>query len=127
MKEMPEVQGVKEAEEAQGVQEVEGTRDVSVSAAGPAAGPLASGGRPLTPGMAMLATAVAVVSVLVGGLLAAVALTGHVFGAWSSPESLTPGLIGAAMLGTAPGLFAVARARSWHEVRTLVHWSACSR
>ncbi|MET9902316.1 hypothetical protein [Streptomyces sp. NPDC006446] len=69
----------------------------------------------------MLATAVAVVSVLVGGLLAAVALTGHVFGAWISPESLTPGLIGAAMLGTAPGLFAVARARAWHEARTLVH------
>ncbi|WP_328557495.1 hypothetical protein [Streptomyces sp. NBC_00358] len=68
----------------------------------------------------MLATAVAVVSVLVGGLLAAVALTGHVFGAWRSPESLTPGLIGAAMLGTAPGLFTVGRARAWHEVRTLV-------
>ncbi|MFD6554635.1 hypothetical protein [Streptomyces sp. NPDC058398] len=84
-------------------------------------GPLAAGGRPLTAGVAMLATAVAVVSVLVGGLLAAVALTGHVFGAWRSPESITPGLIGAAMLGTAPGLFAVSRARAWHEVRSLVH------
>ncbi|MFF3419276.1 hypothetical protein ACFYW9_32025 [Streptomyces sp. NPDC002698] len=83
--------------------------------------PLAAGGRPLTAGVAMLATAVAVVGVLVGGLLAAVALTGHVFGAWRSPESLTPGLIGAAMLGTAPGLFAVSRARAWHEVRSLVH------
>ncbi|WP_328456457.1 hypothetical protein OG780_39445 [Streptomyces sp. NBC_00386] len=83
--------------------------------------PLAAGGRALTAGVAMLATAVAVVSVLVGGLLAAVALTGHVFGAWRSPESLTPGLIGAAMLGTAPGLFAVSRARAWHEVRSLVH------
>ncbi|MET8102141.1 hypothetical protein ABZV29_37770 [Streptomyces sp. NPDC005236] len=82
--------------------------------------PVAAGGRPLTAGVAMLATAVAVVSVLVGGLLAAVALTGHVFGAWRSPESLTPGLIGAAMLGTAPGLFAVARARAWHEARSLV-------
>ncbi|MFF3448775.1 hypothetical protein ACFYXJ_16770 [Streptomyces sp. NPDC002667] len=83
--------------------------------------PLAAGGRPLTAGVAMLATAVAVVSVLVGGLLAAVALTGHAFGAWRSPESLTPGLIGAAMLGTAPGLFAVNRARAWHEARSLVH------
>lgn len=82
---------------------------------------LAAGGRPLTAGVVMLATAVAVVSVLVGGLLAAVALTGHVFGAWRSPESLTPGLIGAAMLGTAPGLFAVSRARAWHEARSLVH------
>lgn len=82
--------------------------------------PPAGGGRPLTAGVAMLATTVAVVSVLVGGLLMAVGLTGHVFGAWRSPESLTPGLIGAAMLGTAPGLFAVSRARAWHEVRTLV-------
>lgn len=48
--------------------------------------PRAAGGRPLTAGVAMLATAVAVVSVLVGGLLAAVALTGHVFGAWRSPS-----------------------------------------
>lgn len=69
----------------------------------------------------MLATAVAVVSLLVGGLLTAVSLTGHVFGAWPSPESVSPGLIGAAMLGTAPGLFTVAKARAWEEVRTLVY------
>ncbi|MFJ4367653.1 hypothetical protein ACIP4S_26270 [Streptomyces chartreusis] len=81
----------------------------------------AAGGRPLTAGVAMLATAVAVNSLLVGGLLTAVSLTGHVFGAWPSPESLNPGLIGAAMLGTAPGLFAVGRARYWEEVRTLLH------
>ncbi|MFD6496505.1 hypothetical protein ACFV99_09065 [Streptomyces sp. NPDC059944] len=85
-----------------------------------AAAPPAGGGRPLTAGVATLATGVAVVSVLVGGLLMAVGLTGHVFGAWRSPESLTPGLIGAGMLGTAPGLFAVSRARAWHEVRSLV-------
>ncbi|MEU8644042.1 hypothetical protein AB0C91_19180 [Streptomyces sp. NPDC048674] len=94
--------------------------EVPDSAGGSAPAPPAGGGRPLTAGVAMLATTVAVVSVLVGGLLMAVGLTGHVFGAWSSPESLTPGLIGAAMLGTAPGLFAVSRARAWHEVRTLV-------
>ncbi|MER5939537.1 hypothetical protein ABT121_19700 [Streptomyces sp. NPDC001928] len=81
----------------------------------------ASGGRPLTAGVAMLATAVAVTSLLVGGLLAAVSLTGQVFGAWPSPESLNPGLIGAAMLGTAPGLFAVSRAQHWEEARTLLH------
>lgn len=116
-----EAQEVREARETQQVKEAEEAQDVPVSASGRAAEPLVSGGRPLTPGVAMLATAVAVVSVPVGGLLAAVALTGHVFGAWSSPESLTPGLIGAAMLGTAPGLFAVAtRARAWHEARTLV-------
>ncbi|UQA92069.1 hypothetical protein [Streptomyces halobius] len=81
----------------------------------------ASGGRRLTAGVAMLATAVAVTSLLVGTLLTAVSLTGHVFGAWPSPESLTPGLIGAAMLGTAPGLFAVRRAGRWEEARTLLH------
>ncbi|MFD4876243.1 hypothetical protein ACFWOB_23170 [Streptomyces sp. NPDC058420] len=79
------------------------------------------GGRPLTAGVAILATTVAVVSLLVGGLLTAVSLTGHVFGAWPSPESVSPGLIGAAMLGTAPGLFTVAKARRWEEVRTLVN------
>ncbi|MFC5220297.1 hypothetical protein [Streptomyces coerulescens] len=81
----------------------------------------ASGGRPLSAGAAMLATAVAVTGLLVGGLLMAVSLTGHVFGAWPSPESVNPGLVGAAMLGTAPGLFAVGRAQHWEEVRTLLH------
>ncbi|NUT27083.1 MAG: hypothetical protein HOV84_14380 [Streptomyces sp.] len=80
-----------------------------------------SGGLPLTPGVAMLATAVAVTSLLVGGLLTAVGLTGHVFGPWPSPESLNPGLVGAAMLGTAPGLFAVGRAKRWEEARTLLY------
>ncbi|MGW2823547.1 hypothetical protein ACWC24_21525 [Streptomyces sp. NPDC001443] len=78
-------------------------------------------GRPLTAGVAVLATAVAVISVLVGGLLAAVSLTGRVFGAWPSPGSLSPGLVGAAMLGTSPGLFAVGRAARWQDVRTLVY------
>ncbi|MGW7609009.1 hypothetical protein ACWGKW_17405 [Streptomyces sp. NPDC054766] len=110
-----------ERQEQQARQEPQEAQDAALSATGRAAAPLAVGGRPLTPGVAMLATAVGVVSVLVGGLLAAVALTGHVFGAWRSPESLTPGLIGAAMLGTAPGLFAVSRARGWHEARALVH------
>ncbi|MDC0767403.1 hypothetical protein [Streptomyces sp. HD] len=81
----------------------------------------ASGGRPLTAGVAMLATAVAVTGLLVGGLLTAVGLTGHVFGPWPSPESLNPGLVGAAMLGTSPGLFAVGRAKHWEEARTLLH------
>ncbi|MFB6938134.1 hypothetical protein PGH47_40475 [Streptomyces sp. HUAS 31] len=90
-------------------------------AASDASARAAAGGRPLTAGVAMLATAVAVNSLLVGGLLAAVSLTGHVFGAWASPDSLNPGLIGAAMLGTAPGLFAVGRTRHWEEARTLLH------
>ncbi|MFI1197857.1 hypothetical protein ACH4VR_00050 [Streptomyces sp. NPDC020883] len=68
----------------------------------------------------MLASTVAVVSLLTGGVLALVNLTGHTFGAWQSPESLSAGLIGAAMLGVTPGLFAVGRARAWEEVRTLV-------
>ncbi|WP_435228330.1 hypothetical protein [Streptomyces sp. Tue6028] len=80
----------------------------------------AAQGRPLTAGLAMLAIAVAVINLLVGGLLTAVALTGHVLGAWPSPRSLSPGLIGAGMLGTAPALFSVGRARSWQQTRTLV-------
>ncbi|MFE5893953.1 hypothetical protein ACFQ6E_34090 [Streptomyces sp. NPDC056462] len=84
----------------------------------------ASVGRPLTAAVAMLSMAVALTGLLVGGLLAAVGLTGHVFGAWPSPESLNQGLIGAAMLGTAPGLFAVGRAERWEEARTLLYPSA---
>ena len=79
-----------------------------------------SGGRELTAAVAMLATTVAVTSLLVGSVMAAAGLAGHVFGAWTSPEPLSPGLIGAAMLGVTPGLFAVGRARRWEEVRTLV-------
>ncbi|GHE05270.1 hypothetical protein [Streptomyces alanosinicus] len=77
-------------------------------------------GRPLAPGVALLAVAVAVVNLLVGAVLTAVALTGHVLGAWPSPDPLSPGLLGAAMLGTAPALFALGRARTWQEARTLV-------
>ncbi|MCZ4096726.1 hypothetical protein [Streptomyces sp. H39-C1] len=88
---------------------------------GPAVTPATdSGGRELTPAVAMLAVAVAIVSLLVGALMAAVSLAGHAFGAWKSPEALTPGLIGAAMLGVSPGLLAIGRARVWEEVRTLV-------
>ncbi|MCZ4121873.1 hypothetical protein [Streptomyces sp. H39-S7] len=78
------------------------------------------GGRALTPAVVMLAVAVAVVSVLVGALMAGVSVAGHVFGAWKSPEALTPGLLGAAMLGVSPGLLVIGRARVWEEVRTLV-------
>ncbi|GAA2678488.1 hypothetical protein [Streptomyces lunalinharesii] len=80
----------------------------------------ATGGRELAVGTAMLASTVGVVGGLTGTLLAVVNLTGHTFGAWQSPASLSPGLIGAAMLGVVPGLFAVGRARAWEEVRTLV-------
>ncbi|OLZ63014.1 hypothetical protein AV521_40130 [Streptomyces sp. IMTB 2501] len=70
--------------------------------------------------MALLAVAVAVINLLVGAVLTVVALTGHVLGAWPSPDPLSPGLLGAAMLGTAPALFSLGRARTWQEVRTLV-------
>ena len=80
-----------------------------------------SGGRELTAAVAMLATTVAVTSLLVGSVMAAAGLAGHVFGAWTSPEPLSPGLIGAAMLGVTPGLFAVGRARRWEEVRTRLY------
>jgi hypothetical protein len=78
------------------------------------------GGRELSPGVAVLATAVAVVSMMVGTLMAAVSLSGHVFGAWKSPGPLSQGLVGAAMLGVTPGLLTIGRARFWEEVRTLV-------
>ncbi|WP_369386958.1 hypothetical protein AB5J72_04565 [Streptomyces sp. CG1] len=77
-------------------------------------------GRPLSPGVALLAVAVAVINLLVGAVLTVVALTGHVLGAWPSPDPLSPGLLGAAMLGTAPALFSLGSARSWQEARTLV-------
>ncbi|MFI9808725.1 hypothetical protein ACIHEJ_30945 [Streptomyces sp. NPDC052301] len=70
--------------------------------------------------MALLAVAVAVINLLVGGVLTVVALTGHVLGAWPSPDPLSPGLLGAAMLGTAPALFALSRATTWQQARTLV-------
>jgi hypothetical protein len=79
------------------------------------------GGRELIPGVAMLAATVAVISIVVGAFLAAGGLTGHVFGAWKSPEALSSGLVGAAMLGVSPGLFAIGRARVWEEARTLVY------
>ncbi|MEU3462883.1 hypothetical protein ABZ721_23415 [Streptomyces sp. NPDC006733] len=94
--------------------------EVGVAPAEPAVAPAQdAGGRALTPAVPMLAVAVAIVSLLVGALMAAVSVAGHVFGAWRSPEALTPGLIGAAMLGVSPGLLVIGRARVWEEVRTL--------
>ncbi|MFJ2579310.1 hypothetical protein [Kitasatospora aureofaciens] len=78
------------------------------------------GGRELAPAITTLAAIVALVSILTGALLAVAGLTGHAVGAWHSPEALSPGLIGAAMLGVSPGLLTIGRARVWEEVRTLV-------
>ncbi|ARF59095.1 hypothetical protein [Streptomyces gilvosporeus] len=100
--------------------ETDGSGAVEAVASEGRSGPEGPVGRELTAGVTMLATAVALISVLVGALLAAVSLTGHVFGAWTSPEPLSPGLVGAAMVGVAPGLFVIGRARVWEEVRTLV-------
>ncbi|MFD8328546.1 hypothetical protein [Streptomyces lydicus] len=91
----------------------------SAGSAGPA-GSAGFGGRELAPGVPMLASAVAVISLLVGALLVAMSLTGHAFSPWQTSGPLSPGLIGAAMLGVTPGLFAIGRARVWEEVRTLV-------
>ncbi|MCT4357705.1 hypothetical protein M5362_31875 [Streptomyces sp. Je 1-79] len=78
------------------------------------------GGRELSPGVAMLASVVAVISVMVGALLALTSVAGYAAGAWTSPEALSPGLVGAAMAGVAPALLTVGRARVWEEARTLV-------
>ncbi|MCC9309529.1 hypothetical protein LN042_21025 [Kitasatospora sp. RB6PN24] len=78
------------------------------------------GGRWLAPGVPVLAGTVAVVSILTGALMAAVAVAGHAFTPWVSAGPLGPGLVGAAMLGVSPGLLLVGRARRWEEVRTLM-------
>ncbi|WP_030546072.1 hypothetical protein [Streptomyces albus] len=83
----------------------------------------AGGTRELSPGTALLGTVVGVVSLLNGLLLAAVNATGNLLGPWVSPEPLGQGMVGAVMLGTAPGLFALARCHTWEEARTMV-WPA---
>ncbi|MFI8962432.1 hypothetical protein ACIGO8_09970 [Streptomyces sp. NPDC053493] len=80
----------------------------------------AGGGRELAAGVVVLSTAVALISVGVGALLVIAAVTGHAAGPWVSPEALSPGLLGAAMAGTAPALLTVGRAGTWEEVRSLV-------
>ncbi|MFF7440306.1 hypothetical protein [Streptomyces sp. NPDC008122] len=77
-------------------------------------------GRALSPAVVVLSGVVGGISAAVGGLLAVASLTGHAAGAWVSPEALSPGLVGAAMAGVAPALFAVGRARVWEEARCLV-------
>ncbi|MFB6840409.1 hypothetical protein [Streptomyces sp. NPDC056361] len=76
-------------------------------------------GRELSPAVVVLSGVVGGISLAVGGLLAATSLLGYRAGAWVSPEALSPGLVGAAMLGVAPALFTIGRARVWEEVRSL--------
>ncbi|RSS56645.1 hypothetical protein [Streptomyces sp. WAC01280] len=77
-------------------------------------------GRELSPAVVILSSVVGGISLTVGALLAVTSLTGHAAGAWVSPEALSPGLVGAAMAGVAPALFALGKARVWEEARTLV-------
>ncbi|MEK9518061.1 hypothetical protein MIU24_01375 [Streptomyces venezuelae] len=74
----------------------------------------------LSPGIVVLSAVVGGVSLTTGALLAVTSLFGYAAGAWVSPESLSPGLIGAAMAGVAPALLTLGRARAWEEVRSLV-------
>ncbi|MFE4590815.1 hypothetical protein [Streptomyces laurentii] len=76
-------------------------------------------GRELGAGVVVLSTVVALISIAVGALLVVAALTGRAAGPWVSPEALSPGLLGAAMLGTSPALLTIGRAGTWEEVRTL--------
>ncbi|BDM71055.1 hypothetical protein HEK616_45420 [Streptomyces nigrescens] len=107
-----------EEAEVPGTAEAAGAGEAGQAGDGPSA--VADGGRALTVGVTVLAYTVGVISVLVGALLAMAGLTGQVFSAWKSAGPLSPALVGAAMLGVAPGLFTVGRARVWEEVRTLV-------
>ncbi|MFB7344915.1 hypothetical protein ACFCZ6_33215 [Streptomyces hydrogenans] len=91
----------------------DGTGPATVDAA------LSSPGRPLSSAVVVLSTVVAVVSLGVGALLAVAGAAGYAAGAWVSPDPLSPGLIGAAMVGVAPGLLTLGRAGTWEEVRGL--------
>ncbi|MFI1975555.1 hypothetical protein [Streptomyces wedmorensis] len=82
-------------------------------------GPGAPEGRELSPAVVVLSGVVGGISLAVGGLLAVTGLFGYRAGAWVSPEALSPGLVGAAMLGVAPALFTIGRARVWEDVRSL--------
>ncbi|MFI8826062.1 hypothetical protein [Streptomyces sp. NPDC053431] len=82
--------------------------------------PGSTGGRELAPGVVVLSTAVALIGIGTGALLVIASVLGVAAGPWSSPEALSPGLLGAAMAGTAPALLTVGRAGTWEEVRTLV-------
>ncbi|MFE0702272.1 hypothetical protein [Streptomyces sp. NPDC058872] len=77
-------------------------------------------GREVSPAVVLLSGVVGGIGFAVGGLLTAASLAGHAAGAWVSPEALSPGLLGAAMVGVAPALFTVGRARVWEEARCLV-------
>lgn len=81
--------------------------------------PMLAGGREAATAVGTLAWAVAIVSGAAGLLLVGLSLVGVHFSAWRS-GTLVPGLVGAGMLGVAPGLFAVMRQHQWEDVRTLV-------
>ncbi|MEU9858380.1 hypothetical protein [Streptomyces sp. NPDC047974] len=82
-------------------------------------GPGRRPGRELSAAVVVMGTVVGIVGLGVGGLLAVAALTGHGVGAWASPEALSPGLVGAAMVGVAPALLTLGRADDWEEARSL--------
>ncbi|WP_282692275.1 hypothetical protein [Streptomyces sp. CC208A] len=76
-------------------------------------------GRALSSAVVVLSTVVAVVGLGTGSLLAVAGLAGYAAGAWVSPDPLSPALIGAAMVGVAPALLTLGRARTWEEARSL--------
>ncbi|MFK3734489.1 hypothetical protein ACI2LJ_29955 [Streptomyces sp. NPDC088090] len=94
-------------------------RDGAGPAAAATAAAVSAPGRELSAAVVVLSTVVAVVSLGVGSFLAIAGAAGYAAGAWVSPEPLSPGLVGAAMVGVAPGLFALGRADSWEEARSL--------
>ncbi|WP_424216637.1 hypothetical protein ACN20G_31420 (plasmid) [Streptomyces sp. BI20] len=94
--------------------------DQPTAAPAPEVVPVTDGRAPLGAAVALLASVVGLVSGGVGALLAVVNLAGYAFGPWTTDHRLGTALVGAAMLGTAPGLLAAARARTWAEARTLV-------
>ncbi|REE97524.1 hypothetical protein DFJ69_2997 [Thermomonospora umbrina] len=78
-------------------------------------------GREMVPVVVVLALAVGAIGLVAGAVLVVASLAGWSFGAWDSATTVTPGVVGAAMVRVAPGLFAVgAGAGTWEEARALV-------
>ena len=77
-------------------------------------------GRELAPAAALFANAVAVIGGATGLLPYALSLIDVEFNAWPAAEPLTVSLLGALMLGVAPGLWLIGRELLWEHSRTLV-------
>ncbi|GAB3657488.1 hypothetical protein GCM10027589_17590 [Actinocorallia lasiicapitis] len=77
-------------------------------------------GRPLSGFLGLLAGGLGLMGLGVGAVLVAASVFGWTFGAWEAAATVTTGLVGALLLGVAPGLFVVMDADLWEESRILI-------